>query len=211
MLALILLALSIHPGVERWEIKTSLVPGVVREGPLFVPLGTLTFLPSPDGVRHNDPRYQHARIPDGIPSVSVKTGNTARAVVTLHEGMFVATEGYLTLAALEGDGDYHLQLGRTPDDATCFIVESPAPSYVKDRTTALWVRRGRAAMGKAVHLPGRAGAAIRYLHPTRVRCEGQLFFDDAHVGDKPRGKKGQKAASLWELHPVVCKPIGGGL
>jgi len=33
---------------------------------------------------------------------------------------------------------------------------------------------------------------------------GQLFFDDSHVGDAPRGKKGMKAATFWELHPVTA-------
>ena len=33
---------------------------------------------------------------------------------------------------------------------------------------------------------------------------GILFCDDSHVGDKPRGKKDMKAATLWELHPVTA-------
>ena len=36
-----------------------------------------------------------------------------------------------------------------------------------------------------------------------VEMTGQLFYDDAPVGDSPRGKKGCKAATLWELHPVT--------
>ena len=40
-------------------------------------------------------------------------------------------------------------------------------------------------------------------HPVLVKITGQLFYDDAHVGDAPRGKKGMKAATLWELHPVT--------
>jgi len=31
-----------------------------------------------------------------------------------------------------------------------------------------------------------------------------MFYDDAHVGDQPRGKKGMKAATLWEMHPVTA-------
>src|SRR3989442_644355 len=35
-------------------------------------------------------------------------------------------------------------------------------------------------------------------HPARVSCVSQLFYDDSHVGDPPRGKGGQKATTLWE-------------
>jgi hypothetical protein len=41
-------------------------------------------------------------------------------------------------------------------------------------------------------------------HPVFVTVSGILFFDDSHVGDKPRGKKDMKAATLWELHPVTA-------
>jgi hypothetical protein len=37
-----------------------------------------------------------------------------------------------------------------------------------------------------------------------VTVTGALFYDDAHVGDQPRGKKGMKASTLWELHPVTA-------
>jgi hypothetical protein len=39
-------------------------------------------------------------------------------------------------------------------------------------------------------------------HEVYVFVTGQLFYDDAHVGDRPRGKKGMKAATLWEIHPI---------
>ena len=39
--------------------------------------------------------------------------------------------------------------------------------------------------------------------PPFVRVAGQLFYDDAHVGTPPRGKKGCKAETLWEIHPVT--------
>jgi hypothetical protein len=41
-------------------------------------------------------------------------------------------------------------------------------------------------------------------HPVYVTVTGILFYDDSHVGDAPRGKKGMKAATLWELHPVTA-------
>jgi hypothetical protein len=41
-------------------------------------------------------------------------------------------------------------------------------------------------------------------HPPFVAVTGQLFYDDAHVGTAPRGKKGCKAESLWEIHPITA-------
>lgn len=41
------------------------------------------------------------------------------------------------------------------------------------------------------------------VEPVFVKVTGQLFYDDAHVGDPPRGKKNMKAATLWELHPLI--------
>ena len=49
--------------------------------------------------------------------------------------------------------------------------------------------------------PSQSGNVM--AHPPFVRITGALFFDDSHVGDQPRGKKGTKVATLWELHPVT--------
>lgn len=40
-------------------------------------------------------------------------------------------------------------------------------------------------------------------HPPFLTVTGQLFYDDAHVGDQPREKKGCKAETLWEIHPIT--------
>lgn len=42
------------------------------------------------------------------------------------------------------------------------------------------------------------------MHPVFVRITGKLFYDDAHVGMAPRDKKGMKAATPWDLHPVTA-------
>ena len=43
----------------------------------------------------------------------------------------------------------------------------------------------------------------RIVKPVYVKVTGQLFYDDAHVGQPPRGKKKMQAATLWEVHPVI--------
>jgi hypothetical protein len=50
--------------------------------------------------------------------------------------------------------------------------------------------------------PSVSGSVMQ--HPVYVTVTGILFYDDSHVGDAPRGKKGMKAATLWELHPVTA-------
>jgi hypothetical protein len=49
--------------------------------------------------------------------------------------------------------------------------------------------------------PSPAGSVLQ--HPVFVTVTGILFYDDSHVGDPPRGKKGMKAATLWELHSAI--------
>ena len=38
---------------------------------------------------------------------------------------------------------------------------------------------------------------------TTKAATAHRVYDDAHVGDQPRRKRGMKAATLWELHPVT--------
>ena len=53
--------------------------------------------------------------------------------------------------------------------------------------------------------PSEGGTIVKT--PIHVDVTGQLFYDDDHVthpGGPRRGKHGQKAATLWELHPVTA-------
>jgi hypothetical protein len=91
--------------------------------------------------------------------------------------------------------------------ASCVIVEVPKddPAFVASallREHAKTVRefiRSKLLKGQE---PSPRGSVMQ--HPPFVEVTGQLFYDDAHVGDQPRGKKGCKAATLWELHPVTA-------
>jgi hypothetical protein len=182
--ALLLAGLVTHPGVVRWPIKTS-----IHEMPATpVPLPILSALPQIPGVAKDDARYQSALIPGKFAS--------------LREGETISTEGWLRLVASETDGDYHVQLTLTPTATQCLIVEVPRPSYVKAaklKAECLAARSIiRAMIGGAV--PSQLGTLAT---GKRVRITGQLFYDDAHVGTPPRGKRGMKAMSLWELHPVT--------
>jgi hypothetical protein len=182
--ALLLAGLVTHPGVIRWPIKTSISEKIATA----VPLPILDALPQVPGVTKDDARYQSALIPGKFAS--------------LREGETISTEGWLRLVASETDGDYHVQLSTTPTATQCVIVEVPRPSYVK---AAKLKAECLAARAKLKALIGGAEPSVKgtLVIGKRVRITGQLFYDDAHVGTPPRGKRGMKAVSLWELHPVT--------
>jgi hypothetical protein len=184
-------AKPMHPGVERWGIKTTTISGAAEKS---VALDQLIALPDAPDVSKNDARYQDDRIPQP-------------AGAGLTEGDLVTTTGWLHLVASETDGDYHIQISADQDDGgNCVVVEVPkddedytpsADLRTAESSVRSWIRtkllRGRE--------PSTSGSVM--THPVYVRVTGQLFYDDSHVGDEPRGKKGMKAATLWELHPVT--------
>jgi len=112
-------------------------------------------------------------------------------------------------SAAENDGDYHIQISPTHNDAqgTDFlIIEVPTPEteFVADASLHAPLEAVRSLIRERVlqgREPSTRGSVL--THPACVEVAGQLFYDDAHVGDQPRGKRGMKAATLWELHPVT--------
>ena len=114
---------------------------------------------------------------------------------------------------MEPDGDYHIQISYSPTDGNkCLIVEVPKddPQFVKNspqvRQLAGTVRefvRNQFLKGKELSVGG-----VTVVKPAvYVKVTGQLFYDDYHVTEKKekqhRGKKGMKAMTLWEIHPVT--------
>jgi hypothetical protein len=180
-------------GVERWEVKTSVPAGAKKA--VVVPLTDLLALKDAAGVKHNDARYETARIP-------------AEVGEKFPEGTIVTTTGWLHLVAGETDGDFHIQISASATSGDdCLIVEVPNPDPKFTATAGLRpefqvVRDlilSKMLAGKA---PSAGGSVMR--HPVFVTVTGVLFFDDSHVGDPPRGKKDMHAATLWELHPVTA-------
>jgi len=187
---------GMKPGVERWPIKISAhkLHSTVRD----VSFADLTTLPDPPGVTHNDPRYQDAFIPSFQNSKN------------LEEGDIVRVSGWLHLVAFETDGDYHIQISNSETSGDqCLIVEVPYPTYVKSApnlkklftTVRAFVKKN--ILGNKEPAP--AGTVEKKA--VYVTVTGQLFYDDSHVGDPPRGKKGMHAATLWEVHPVTSLEV----
>ena len=188
-------AAPLKPGVERWPIKTSVAPGADLAHPKQIAFPDLVSLEDPPGVTHNDSRYQSNLIPPFENSENLK------------EGDIVSTTGWIHLVAGEADGDFHIQVSDSKSSGNrCLIVEVPKddPAFESDEKLRARCSKVRKFITEKVLLgatPSESGTVIK--EPVFVKVTGQLFFDDAHVGDKPRGKKGMKAATLWELHPVT--------
>ncbi len=183
----------------RWPIKTSLETGSGTAHPRHVTFATLAALGTVPGVKPRDARYADERIPT--------------AVDGLHEGDIVTTEGYVHLVAFEADGDYHIQFTDSPTSGNhCVIAEMPLDSAAFEDVASLRTRFG----------PLRQLLREKLLHGTATEFQeggnwmtgkaymsitGQLFFDDWHVGQPPRGKSPNHhaghAATLWEIHPIT--------
>jgi hypothetical protein len=182
-------------GVERWPVKTSVPDGTNFSKAAQVALTDLLALPDAPGVGHDDAKFQSARIP-------------AKAGDKFSEGQLLTTTGWLHLVAGETDGDYHIQI--SDSDSTgdhCLIVEVPNPDPKFTASADLQPKfaavrdliKTKMLAGKD---PSVGGSVLQ--HPVYVTVSGILFYDDSHVGDPPRGKKGMHAATLWELHPVTA-------
>ena len=185
------------PGKSRWLIKTSLPDGTNLSAPgKKVALKDLLVLEDPKPkVTRSDRRYATRRIPASPNALDAK------------EGDILETDGWVYLVALEEDGDYHIQVSaRREDGNNCLIVEVPKDDelYVASPEVRNAAGEVRAFIREKLLNGGKGSGAGRVLRPpVYVHLKGQLFYDDAHVGDQSRGKKGMKAATLWELHPVV--------
>ena len=184
--------LDLKPGVDRWSIKTSTVVNVKT-----VPITDLLQLSNPITDYHKT-EYGDKRIPTIVQPDSLK------------EGDIVTTTAWLHLVALERasdthrDGDYHIQITNSPEwGDSCFIIEVPYPDFVEDpylKTKCAEVRefiRNRLLKGKE---PGTTGNIMQ--HEVYVTVTGQLFFDATHLKGNPRGKKGMKSYTAWEIHPL---------
>jgi hypothetical protein len=179
---------------HRWQVKTSLAPDADPARATAVPLADLIALPEVPGVTEGDKRYQTERI----------AGPVGRS--GLREGQMVTTRGWLHLVAHPADDDYHLQLTASQASGDgALIVEIPDPQKVGDArlrpladAARRWVR-DRALGGQK---PKKKGTEL--APPIFVTVTGALFYDDAHVGEPARGKLDQRAATLWEIHPVTA-------
>jgi len=184
--------LDVNPGVDRWGIKTSTVINVKT-----VPIADLLKLSNPIDEYHKS-EYGDKRIPTIVQPDSLK------------EGDIVTTTAWLHLVALERDsknhrdGDYHIQITNSSKwGDSCFIIEVPYPDFVNDpdlKTKCAEVRKFIRDNLLNGNEPGTTGNKMQ--HEVYVTVTGQLFFDATHLKGNPRGKRGMKSYTPWEIHPV---------
>lgn len=186
---------AMHPGVERWPIKTSVVNDAKVSKGKAIAFPEFAAFPDPaPPVKKDDKRYQAKLIP-------------SNSGAKIKEGDMVTLKGWLHLVAQENDGDYHIQISNSPTDGgNCVVVEVPKDDaeYVGDGQLRPHFQNVRDFISTKLlkgKTPSTSGSVM--AHPPFVVVTGQLFYDDSHVGDQPRGKKGMKAATLWEIHPVT--------
>lgn len=178
---------------HRWQIKTHVPPGADLAHATPVRVRDLQLFPDAPGVKKSDPRFKTERIPPFANPLG------------LREGQVITTSGWLHIAAHPSDDDYHLQLTASRDDPSrALIIEIPSPELTTDPALRPFFDRAREFVNDSV-LQGtklkKHGVVID--EPPYVTVTGILFYDDAFVGEPPRGKRGQLAGTLWELHPVV--------
>ena len=190
--SLITYAQTLSPGVDRWSIKTSTVVNVKT-----IPIGDLLQLSNPIEEYH-EAEYGDKRIPTIVQPDSLK------------EGDIVTTTAWLHLVALERasdthrDGDYHIQITNSPEwGDSCFIIEVPYPDFVSDPDLKVKCADVRKFIRENLlngNEPGTTGNKM--VHEVYVTVTGQLFFDAPHLKGNPRGKRGMKSYTPWELHPM---------
>lgn len=189
-------AKSFAPGKARWEIKTTIPPGASTWAFKYVDLATLLAIKPPPGAKGHSRKMDHVR----YPAASNASG--------LVEGDIISTTGWIHLIAAEPDGDYHIQIGETDKNmARCFIVEAPRPAkkFVKDdRVLQATTAVRQALLDKALDGKELKYGATRVIKPpVFAKISGQFFYDDWHIGDRPRGKRGCKSPTVAEIHPIT--------
>jgi len=187
-----------HPGVARWPLKTSVLPGSQAQNAFPIPLQQFISMPNVNIPHDQIRQYQAQRLPpiSGLP---------------VQEGQIVSTVGFLQFAKCEiDDNDYHIQLSLDPaGTGGCLIVEVPAPQFASDPVVsqaAPVIRQFVRDTFFGGHVPtGRPQISAR------VEVVGQLFFDAphltqvAHLGPGGgRGSGGCGANTLWEIHPILA-------
>lgn len=187
----------IHPGTERWPVKTTLPSGAATK---TLSLTDALNLPKLASVTRNDRRYAGTRIMDQ----------------PVKEDSLVTLSGWLYLVAFESDDcDFHIQISPQPrtttdkptKDDNSIIVEVPSGQYATTIAEQVEEVRQWVINNLLGETAPKIGSVHVMQHPVYVKVTGALFYDDAHTylpdGSTGRGKKGMESKTLWELHPVT--------
>ena len=186
-------------GHYRKEAKTSIVrtaSGAIATAKKFASLDDLlaSFIPY-DTMKKNHPK------------IIVKAGDEKAAKAALgkrlpEETHNVEVDCWLHHVKSEGDDDFHVIVGSSPDatKAAFLNVEvSGLPVGGKDLKV---LTKARQQLNALVQQPIPKKKYEDVTPPLKVRIKGSLFFDGDHLPGKI-GPGKDKAQTVWEIHPVI--------
>lgn len=124
---------------------------------------------------------------------------------TQEEKRYVRVRAFLYAASREGDNDFHLIVGRTPQAAPMYMTMEISGLPPKKSAAFKRIERARNAYKEffGEKLPG---LSYHFYHPpVPVEIEGPLFFDITHaVGGHPGPQDlRDNIPTIWEVHPVT--------
>ncbi len=181
-------------GSERWSVKTMapIDSGAARQ----FALTELAALPPPAHILERGEKLRDVRYPEPV-------------VPGVREGALVSVAGWVQLIKLSADDcDYHVQITPTRDGTTgMVIVEIPEGDavHVTDAALRSTLAAERALIRQQLNLKGEPSkhgnviAGRAYMEFT-----GALFFDGPHYPHCDARGEGERAATCWEVHPVVA-------
>jgi hypothetical protein len=111
----------------------------------------------------------------------------------------------------EGDEDFHLIIGSTPDTSNVRFFSAEISALPKDTTAKDYARLKKARNQFISEIIKDGNDCPKdyisglYANPVKVKITGSLFFDLQHSGKAGRSGTGfYKSESPWEIHPVTA-------
>jgi hypothetical protein len=180
-------------GTARKAAKLSIGSAAIEQfGDLQVLIESLTA--DDDMISHHPP---------------IKKSSTSKRVA--EERRNVHLEAFLYAASRESDNDFHLVIGRDPDQTPELYMTAEVSGLPPKAAAAfgqLSTARASFAGFFGSHLPD--FSYDFYDPPIPVTLEGSLFFDMSHSSGQRPGPASLKSRmpTIWEVHPVTDIVLG---
>jgi hypothetical protein len=172
-------------GSDRKAAKISIAPGSAEA---FADLADLLdSLPKDAEMKKHKPK--------------IKTGPTQDRVD--EEKKNVKVDAWLYAASRENDNDFHIILGRDPDDTPRRYLNAEVSGLPSSGSSAFSkLKTVRKSFSNIVQdLPG-LGYDF-YDPPIPVTVQGSIFWDATHASGSKPGPSSVKPKTIWEIHPIT--------
>ncbi len=134
----------------------------------------------------------------------ISTG--ARSGRVAEERRNVRVRAFLYAASREDDNDFHLIIGRHPDDTPEMYMTMELSGLPPKRSASFRQLNAARDAYKAFFGDNLPGFAYEFPDPpVPVEIEGSLFFDMSHAQGIRPGPKSLKSRmpTIWEVHPIT--------